>query len=155
MHHPLDPPDTQLDERKFAQETADKQRELDIREREVAVKERDQKTTRWSSPILIGVLAAIAGVTGSVVTFLNNNHNLALEKQRAQSTMLIDAIKTGDAEQACTNLLFLISSGFIEDKDGRIKHVCTIQDDAGIRFPYLPKSGIPKSAPSKSPATNR
>jgi hypothetical protein len=57
------PPNLPLEDRKFNQETLDKKRELDIKEREVVAKEReilakeqDLKRSRWSNPLVIGLL---------------------------------------------------------------------------------------------------
>ncbi len=113
-----------LEERKFEQETADKKRELDIKEREVTAKELEQKRLRWSSPIIITILAAVAGITGSLVTMINNKANLELERQKEQSVIIIEAIKT-DQTQACQNLRFLVAAGVLEDKQQEIMKVCS------------------------------
>lgn len=112
---------------------ADRKRELDLKEREVAAKEREVlvreqelKRSRWSSPLLVGILGTIAALTGTAITALNNRSNAEFERTKEQSAILLEAIKT-DKVQACTNLKFLVAAGLLEDRNGAIASTCATE----------------------------
>lgn len=123
------------DEQKFESEKAAKTRELDLREREVAAKEREATAARWSTPIVLGLVAAFLGFLANlVVTALNNYNTLQVERQRSQSTLLLEAIKTGGGTDAvCKNLVFFVELGLVDDTNKTIRTQC---------------GGAPKGVPS-------
>jgi hypothetical protein len=107
------------------QAALDRKRELDIMEREVAAKERevlakeeDLKRSRWLNPTVIGLFAAALGLIGSVivarvndsntlrVAIENNTATQTVESHRAQSNLVLEAIRTGNPDAACRNLTF-------------------------------------------------
>ena len=96
-----------LDERKLQYEAAARIRELDLREREVAAKEseadskeKELERSRWLNPTVIGIFVAAIGLLSSVVVArLNNNATQALERQRAQSTIILEAIPDGNTRE--------------------------------------------------------
>jgi hypothetical protein len=122
-----EPGEPSLEARRFAQETADRARELDIREREVAAKEEELKRSRWLNPTVIGLFAAALGLIGSVVVARVNNANTQ-EVQRLQSeaNITLEAIKTGtgNTDAACKNLIFFVSLGLIRDSGEKIETQC-------------------------------
>lgn len=60
-----------------------------------------------------------------VVTTINNINTQKLEQSRAQSTIILEAIKTsGDTNAVCKNLVFLVSLGLIEDTNRAITGAC-------------------------------
>lgn len=122
-----EPAEPSLDARRFAQETADRKRELDIQEREVAAKEEELKRSRWLNPTVIGLFAAALGLIGSVIVARVNNANTQ-EVQRLQSeaNITLEAIKTGtgNTDGACKNLTFFVSLGLIRDLGGKIGTQC-------------------------------
>jgi hypothetical protein len=134
-----------LDERKLEHEVAAKQRELDLNEREVAAKEREVATkekelerSRWLNPTVIGILVAAVGlITSVVVARLNNKATQEIERQRAQSTIILEAIRTGtgNTDASCKNLVFLSNLGLIDDPQQTIHKQCA-SVPAGI--PSLP-----------------
>jgi hypothetical protein len=127
-------PSESLDERKFLADTVSKQRELDLREREVAAKEREIKSkeeelarSRWLNPLLIGILVAAIGLISSVVVAsLNNAATQKLERQRAQSTIILETIRTGtgNTDASCKNLVFMANLHLIDDPDNTIHKQC-------------------------------
>jgi hypothetical protein len=125
-----------LEERKFAQEIADKKRDLDIREREVAAKEKELSRSRWSSPLVLALFAASLGLVGNIVVALVNNKNTQdLERLRAQSTLILEAIKGGSSETTCKNLVFLVGLGLLDDSTRSIHDRC---ENTPIGVPSLP-----------------
>jgi hypothetical protein len=114
-----------LEERRFASERKAKEAELALREREVAVKESEVQRSRWLNPLVIGLFAAAIGLVGNIIVAGYNNQNLLqLERLRAQSSLIVQAISTGNVDTACKNLLFFITLGLLDDPNGTIRQ-CT------------------------------
>jgi hypothetical protein len=90
-------------------ELALKEREIAVKEREIAVKEK-QLANRWRSPLFLAIIAGAIGLFGSlVVAFLNNQNTQSVEHFRAQSNLVLEAIKTnGDSNAVCKNLTFFV-----------------------------------------------
>jgi hypothetical protein len=134
-----------LEERKLEQEVTAKQRELDLKEREVsaqereaAAKEKELERSRWLNPTVIAIFAAAIGLISSVVVArLNNKATQDLERSRSQSTIILEAIRTGtgNTDAACKNLVFLSNLQLIDDPQQTIHKQCA-SVPAGI--PSLP-----------------
>jgi carboxypeptidase family protein len=146
------PQPVSLDERKFERESADKQREFDLREREVAAKEKELRQSRWSNPLVIGLFAAALGLAGNIwVEHANNKWAKDAERSKAQSTLILDAIKTGDADKACKNLLFFVRLGLITEGGQTVKSECATAPQGP---PSLPSSSsLPPYRFERSPIT--
>src|SRR5215472_2539677 len=105
--------------------------EYALREREIKVKEREASRSRWSSPLVLAILAAaIAALGNAAVTWLTgrSQHDLGttkaeqarvLEEGKAEAARILEMIKTGDPEKAADNLKFLLDAGLISDADRR------------------------------------
>jgi len=104
--------------------------ERELREREIAVKEAEQKLkeqdfafrrdesrrSRWGSPLVIAIFTAAAAAIGNaVVALVNGWQEQELERTRAEATRILEMIKTGDPDKAAENLGFLSDAGLIED----------------------------------------
>jgi C4-dicarboxylate-specific signal transduction histidine kinase len=104
-------------------------RELDLREREVATKEREAaakeeelRRSRWSNPLVIGLIAAALGLFGNLtVAILNNKATQELELRRTQANLAVELIRTGDTEKVVKNLKFFLDHGLLDDPDNRIR----------------------------------
>jgi hypothetical protein len=95
--------------------------EYELREREIKVKEREASRSRWSSPLVLALLAAAIGAFGNAVAMWLNGraqHDLettkaeqarVLEEGKAEATRILEMIKTGDPEKAADNLKFLLA----------------------------------------------
>jgi hypothetical protein len=106
--------------------------EHELRKRELEIKEREQSRSRWSSPLVLAVLAAAIAALGNAVTmWMNGREQRALEATRAEqarvleetkaeAARILEIIKTGnDADKAAVNLRFLVEVGLISDPDRR------------------------------------
>lgn len=103
--------------------------EVALRTRELEIKEREQHRSRWSSPLVLAILAAAVAAFGNLaVSWLNGSQQLAaqqegnrateeLEKFKADSARLLEMIKTHDPDKAAENLSFLLEAGLIADED--------------------------------------
>jgi hypothetical protein len=117
-----------------------RERELQLREREVVAKEKEVSKSRWSHPLILALLAAAAGLIGNVVVAIVNNDNTQkIEHSHAQSSLILEAIKTGDNVAACKNLNFFAKLGLLDDAKGNIASTCPGDKNNGV--PTLPAGG--------------
>jgi hypothetical protein len=93
--------------------------ECKFRDREITVKEKELSRSRWNSPLVLAIIAATVAALGSVfVAWWNGYEGERLESSRAESTRILEMIKTGNnADRAAENLQFLLDAGLIEDKE--------------------------------------
>jgi hypothetical protein len=104
--------------------------ELELRNRELALKERDQAnrdaelklrqrehaSSQWRSPLVVAILAAAVAATGNaVVAVVNGKMQRDVEERKSESGRILEMIKTGDTEKAAGNLEFLLKSGLVSD----------------------------------------
>jgi hypothetical protein len=148
-----DPDKPSLEESRFAQETADRDRELKLREREVSAREAELKRSRWWNPMVIGLFVATLGLIGNFTVALINNWNTvrvakdndtatqAVERHRAQSNLVLEAIKTGDSNKACENLTFFVSLKLLDDEDDTIKKKCASAPAGAPSLPITQSNG--------------
>jgi hypothetical protein len=120
-----------------------KEQELKLKETEIRAKEREINASRWVNPLVIGLFAAALGLAGNViVTIFNNQSTQKVERERAQSTLILEAIKTnGDTNASCKNLIFFVSLGLLEDENHTITGACpgNVQGVPSISFgPRVP-----------------
>jgi hypothetical protein len=141
--------------------------ERDLRLRELALKEREQanrdadidlrrgdlRNATWRSPLTVAVFAAaVAGGGNAIVAWVNgwqqrdleNTRRAseeALEKSKAESSRILEMIKTGDSEKAAGNLMFLLESGLITDKTIQEKLSAYLSRRAPGTGPALPSLG--------------
>src|SRR5262245_27053335 len=111
-----------------------KRREFELKEREQSRLEGEQELRRaeqakslWSSPLTVAVFAAaVAGAGNAVVAFVNgqlqrqleiekSRAEIGLERTKAESSRILEMIKTGDEDKAAANLNFLLKSGLVVD----------------------------------------
>jgi hypothetical protein len=106
--------------------------EYELRKRELAIKERDESRSRWSSPLVLAVLAAATAALGNAAAIWLNGieqRNLEttkteqariLEESKAEAVRILEVIKTGNnSDKAAINLKFLLDAGLISDADRR------------------------------------
>jgi hypothetical protein len=140
-----------LEERKFRSDRITrivelrlKRREIEAKEREVAAKEIELNRSRWTNPMVIALLAAAAGLAGNIIVArVNNSNTQQVERFHAQSNLIIEAIKTGDTEAACKNLVFFAGLNLIDDANNVIAKRC---QKAPVGPPSLPLSSSLGSA---------
>jgi len=128
-------------------------RQIELKDKEIAIKAREltdleAKKTLKFDPVVIGIAAALLGFLGNVVaTYLQGRNSLDLEKTKHEasraletdkfrSSIIIEAIKTGDPAKAAKNIEFFLQAGFIEDQTGKISKY--IAERANV--PVLPSA---------------
>lgn len=129
-------PENQSFEReKWLKDVEFREREILIREREqgnrdteLKLKEREHRASAWRNPLTVAIFAAAVAAAGNAVVAVVNgslqrdldsqkrNSEFSLERSKAESTRILEMIKTGDPERAAANLEFLLQSGLIIDE---------------------------------------
>ena len=97
-------------------ELASRQADNELRREDHALKLREVKASNWRNPLVVAVLAAAVAATGNaVVAYLNNSNLQRVEERKGQSSLILEAIKTGDPDKAGVNLQLLLDAGLISD----------------------------------------
>lgn len=155
-----------LDRDRFEWEKAIHRETAELRKEELAQKrENDQHSRRLSaSPLLAAAVTAVFALLGTAIAAVAQSYfNRQLERERFDFTKEIDrqkqradlitkAIGTGNLSDAASNLRFLVTSGLIDDPDGKILLATKNPDTT----PVLPRpDGISQTPPpSRPPLTN-
>lgn len=88
---------------------------------------------------MLGLFAATVGLSGNVaVAFYNNHASMQLERFRSQSSLVLEAIKTGNPDSACRNLEFLADLNRVDNPE-ETKRQCN------KHHPYLPPASTTSS----------
>jgi hypothetical protein len=124
--------------------------DLELRKRELAVKEREASRSRWSSPLVLAVLAAaIAALGNAAAIWLTGiaqrdlettkaEQARSIEETKAEASRILEVIKTGDPDKAAVNLKFLVEAGLISDADRRTSLQKFLAARAAGQGPALP-----------------
>lgn len=144
------------------------QEELELKREELALKREEfqarldyQKHERRMSvsPILVAAIAALAGISGSVVgsltQYISEARKFELEAKRAQSSMIFEAIRTGDPDKAAENLQFLLETGLLVDPNGSLRaYLVNRKPSSGAKLPSgspIGRSGSAEAATQNAP----
>jgi hypothetical protein len=132
--------------------------ELNLRTRELALKEAELQAKRaappaspwYTNPLVLAILAAtVAAIGNAVVATVNGrmqrrlentkrDAELTLEATKAESTRILEMIKTGDTEAAAKNLQFLVDTGLVASPERAEKLRNYLADRAPGSGPALP-----------------
>lgn len=94
--------------------------ELDLRNRELAIKENASKPSVFQNPIVVTVLSAIvAGLVGIVTNFIDSSNKIALEERKFDLNLLTSLIQVRDQDLIRKNLEFLVKAKIIRNGDLR------------------------------------
>lgn len=112
-----------------------KRRELDIRLRETqrAIALIAAPWWRRADPLVLALIGAILTIFGNMLVSHFNSassveqeerkaaNDLALERQKAKYTLILQAMATNDPKAAERNIKFFVEAGLLEDKDDKIR----------------------------------
>lgn len=110
----------QLDEKKAEQEYQIRLKELDFKREEL-------RRSRWSSPLVLGIIAAaIAAAGNAYVSWLSAENQLTvestkysaqkeIERSKYEADRILEATKGSDPKSAAARIKFLIEIGLISD----------------------------------------
>jgi hypothetical protein len=95
------------------------QKELGMREKELEAKIKlDQRNIWLASPLLIGCVTAVAGLIGTGIgAILQGNATYNLERQKFEYSLIQNALKAPNQEDAAKQLVFLVDTGVINSLD--------------------------------------
>ncbi len=144
----------ELERKRLAIETRLKRRDQQFQQRQFDASRKGVAAyAQFLTPVGAAVIAGILGLFGTVWNSYQSNlietnkqiANEKLERQKLESSLVLDAIKTAGAgeekeRQTAANLLFLANAGFLTlppDKLGIIK------EKAGDLLPSLPNTRSP------------
>lgn len=100
-----------------------------MRERELALKEKEFGRAKWSQPLTLAILAAVLTVLGNIVASnINARNQIQLEKTKAENQItadrqksreqfFLDIVKAPDRETSSSNLQFFVDIGVLTEKD--------------------------------------
>jgi hypothetical protein len=124
--------------------------ELRLREREIALKEREANRSPWWNPLIIAIYAAtIAALGNAAVAWVSGIEQRGIENQKAEAARIVEVIKTNNVDKAAKNLQFLIDSGLISDPVLREKLVAFLQTRKPGQGPELPAPFPSPEVPSQ------
>lgn len=122
-------------------ELALKEREQSNRDADIELKRREQARASWFSPLVVAIFAATVAASGNaVVAILNGNQQVTLEKSKAESDRILEMIKTGDPDRAANNLDFLLTWGLIADPSTVQKLTASLKARKPGAGPSLPSA---------------
>jgi hypothetical protein len=139
-----------------------------FRERELRLKEHEQRLSSWTNPLTVAVsVAALAWMGNVIATYWNGRLQRVLEQEKAdqqreleetkaEAERILEVIKTDDPEKAVVNLKFLLDAGLITSPN-TVKKLHTYLANtpagkgpalpaAGTRFNIEPSEALPKAA---------
>lgn len=134
------------------------ERKLELQERQVALEEQKLAGERglpWKNPLLIAILTAAAAAGGNaVVSLLNADGLVRVERLKGEQALITEMIKTGgDDAKTAANLRFLVETGLISDATRRAQ-LRSYLDRLKARpdlLPSLPSAGaLPASAAKRA-----
>ena len=122
---------------------------LELRDKEDNFK---NNTSIWknafSNPAVLGaIITAFVALNGAIITALISEQQtkledkktqaqLTLDREKFESSLIIEAVKTGDPDQAAQNLRFLRDVGFLSDTNHQLeKYLANRVSGAGAALP--------------------
>ncbi len=116
--------------------------ERHFRERELALREREQSASRWKSPLVVAIIAAAVAAGGNaLVAYTNNDAQRKLDAQQSEEARILQMIKTGNADTAAANLRFLLQAGLIGNATIRRNLTAYLDHRRPGTGPSLPTGG--------------
>ncbi|MBO9409650.1 hypothetical protein J7399_19590 [Shimia sp. R9_1] len=142
---------------KWADEVRLREREISARELEVQanlleqqnkaehLKIDEQKSRQlFRSPFAIAILAAAVAAGGNAyVAYLNGKATSEVERLKGDQTLILEAIRSGDPDQAAENLRFAVDARLIFDEGRRAEIQGFLDRRQQGEGPSLPVAGAP------------
>jgi hypothetical protein len=152
--------DPDFEREKWRVETELRQRELSLRERDQAnrdaeldLKRKELAGSKWRSPLVVAIFAATVAALGNAgVTFVNgmlqrdlenakSDAELRVEESKAESSRILEMIKTGNTDDAAKNLTFLLDTALVSDPKRAAKLRAFLSSRAAPVLPPISQSG--------------
>ena len=124
--------DTELEWEKLAFEKDKHFYDVELRHRELDIKENEHNVSQFRNPLVLAVIAASLGLLGNaIVAFINGSSERTLERDKASATLdleerkaeagrILEALKTGDPDKAAANLELLVETNLVKTEAASI-----------------------------------
>jgi hypothetical protein len=128
--------------------------ERDSKAKELALRETELRRSQWSNPLVLAILtAAAAGAANFVVARNNGNQQAAIEREKAEQALVLEAIRTnGDVRKSAENLNFLVETGLLTNQQRGEAITKYLKKAPAGTGPTLASAGSPAPAPSGNAA---
>jgi hypothetical protein len=137
-NQPVVPKD--VDERRLNYEISASDRELELKKQELALRENELKKPFWHDSVLLGLVAAILALMVNLwVAHVNKIASDATTSQNARLQSILEVVHN-EPSQAEAKLNILLTTGIIEDRDGKIRNAVNSGLFAALRQPTSPKT---------------
>jgi hypothetical protein len=94
--------------------------EIELRNREIALKENESKPSPFKNPLFLTAMSAIvAGSIGVITNFVDSRNKIELEERKSDLTLLTSLIQSKDQSIIRRNLSFLVEAKIIRNKELR------------------------------------
>src|SRR5262249_9191802 len=115
-----------------------RQAELTITQTELAIKQAEEARSRWNRVLNYLSNPLVLAVVGGFIAFLLKleedrsrfRHDHEIERTRLNGNLVVEAVKTGNLDQASKNLQFLLDAGLLVDPPQKL--VALLQDKSRI-----------------------
>jgi hypothetical protein len=123
-------------------ELALKREEFGLKQRELALKEKEARLRLdWRThPIALALLAGVVAIVGnSVSAYYSARNASAVERQKAEASLILEAVKTSDRKKALDTLRFFLDVGLITDPGGKLLNAIKNRPET---IPLLPLQAL-------------
>jgi hypothetical protein len=110
-------------------------KEIELRRKELQFDLRQRDQVRWRSPLFLAAIALFGTAFTAVIGYLTS---VSQEHSRAQSALVLEAIKTPDSQTAAKNLKFFTELGFLDDPNHKIRDYIAANEPPILPTPPRP-----------------
>jgi hypothetical protein len=111
---------TDFEREKWGVESAFRERELKVKEGELALKRAEEARSGWRSPLVVAILAAALAAAGNILAVVVNGYlQRDLEDKTSEDFRILEMIKTQNPDQNTANLKWLLKANLISDPKRR------------------------------------
>lgn len=87
--------------------------------------------------IIVSLVSALIG--GICVAIVNGLADIKLEEKKLETQLIVQAVKTGNKQQAASNLNFLVDAGLVTDTTGKIHELIDKPENSSFVLPVPPE----------------
>lgn len=125
------PLDVSFEREKWRAEHRLREKELDLKARELEIRVDESNRARWTNPLVLAIAGAALAALGNVVATyytgveqrttesLKHRAEQERERERAEAQLILEVIKTANPDKAAENLNFLVKTSLINDVNRR------------------------------------
>ncbi len=116
--------------------------EMELRRRDLDIRDAELRRSQWSSPLIIAIFTAAAAAVGNLgVTLANGRSAASLETIKAEQALVLESIKADSAERVAINLGFLVDTGLISNETRAAAIRRYLSGRSPAQLPFLPSAG--------------